>query len=198
MHLLNEPLSSGVLTLYLAVKFDSPRLCEVPVSSGKDETGFSRAAFPSLFSYWSSQSLGGLSDFSALQLRRKQLWALSHLGTVLQLQLSEHPHLPLCYQPVTSGLRSKARWCGSGGRKGWRCMRGREWARGGRQLRQVALPVLTHSDHLSFPSSSATLPLEAGKLIFLLIWSALPKYISCMKMWDMFLLGTIIQDLYLN
>lgn len=68
---------------------------------------FFRADFPNSFSYWSSQSLGGLSGFSALQLRRKHLWALSHLNTVLQLQLSEHPHLPPCYQPVISGLRSK-------------------------------------------------------------------------------------------
>lgn len=51
MHLLSKPLPSGVLTLYLAVKFDSPHLCEVPVSSEKDETGFFRVAFPNPFSY---------------------------------------------------------------------------------------------------------------------------------------------------
>lgn len=43
------------------------------------------------------------------------------------------------------------------------------------------------------PSSSATLPLEAGKLIFLLVLSALPKCISCMKMWDRFLSNTYTQ-----
>lgn len=40
MRLLNEPLSSGVLILYVDVKFDSSHLWEVPVSSGKDETDF--------------------------------------------------------------------------------------------------------------------------------------------------------------
>lgn len=107
LHLLNEPLSSGLLMLYLAVEFDSSHLCEGPASSGKDETQIFRAAFPDPFSYWSSQSLGELSDFSTLQLWRKQLWAMSHLSIVLQLQLSEHPHLSLCYKPITSGLRSK-------------------------------------------------------------------------------------------
>lgn len=58
----------------------------------------------------------------------------------------------------------------------------REWARDGHQLGQVALPLLTHSNDLGFLPSSATLPLQAGKLILLLIFSALPKYISCMKM----------------
>lgn len=80
---------------------------------------FFRAAFPNLLSYWSSQSLGGLSDFSALQLGRKQLWALSHLGTVLWLQLSEHPHLPLHYQPVAAGLLSEMLVTWPWGKDGW-------------------------------------------------------------------------------
>lgn len=37
-YLLNEPLSSEVPMLYLAVKFDSCHLCEVHVTSGKEET----------------------------------------------------------------------------------------------------------------------------------------------------------------
>lgn len=173
---------SGVLMLYLAVKFDSSHLCEVYVTSGKDETCFFMAEFPYPFSYWNSQSPGELSDFSALQLTRKQLWALSHIGTVLQLQLSDHPHLPLCYQLVTSGLPSQVLVMWKGGKE-QQALHELEGA-------SCAFPVLTQSHDLTFPSSSATLPLQAGKLIFLLVLSALPKCISCMKRWDRFLSNT--------
>lgn len=84
----------------------------------------------------------------------------------------------------------KCWWRGSGGRNSGSFMSRRERAGDGHQLWQAALPVLTQSNDLTLPSSSATLPLEAGKLIFLPVFSALPKGISCMKTWDRFLSST--------
>lgn len=84
---------------------------------------------------------------------------------------------------------------GSGRRNSRHCTSWRERAGDGHQLWQVALPVLTPSSDLSLPSSSATLPLEAGKLIFLLVFF-LPSqsFLSCIEMWDRLLSSTYGQS----
>lgn len=100
-------------------------------------------------------------------------------------------HTCLCVTSLSLlDCNAKCWWRGSGRRNSRHCMSWRERAGDGHQLWQAVLPDLTQSNNLTFPSSSATLPLETGKLIFLLVLSALPTCISCMKVWDRFLSST--------
>lgn len=189
-YLLKEPLSSGVLMLYLAVRLDSSNLCEVYVTSGKDETDSFMGEFPHPLSYWNSQSPGGRQislHFSSGE-NSSGPWAILAWFCSYSFQSI---HTCLCVTSLSLlDCNPTCWWCGSGGRNSRHCISWREPTGDNHQLWQAALTVLTQSNDLSFPSSSAIPPLEAGKLIFLLVLSAVPKCILCMKMWDRFLSST--------
>lgn len=175
--------------LYLAVKFDSSHLCEVCVTSGKDETGSFMGEFPFPFSYWNLSRWEGRQislHFSSGE-NSSGPWAILAEFCSYSFQSI---HTCLCVTSLSLlECNPKCWWHGSVGRNSRRCASWRERAGDGHQLWQAALPVLAQSNDLTFPSSSATLPLEAGKWIFLVLF-ALLKCISHMKMWGRFLSST--------